>query len=663
MNNDPTDQPEPPNNTPRSTSTALDQVNAARKNAIAVLEDLEQLATAYELPYPAEELRALKRKLRENSYNVLVVGEAKRGKSTFVNAVIGRDLLPTDVDIATSQVFRVRRSEKEAYRLRFEDDSARQIEPQDLSRYGSQVAADFDDIPPLDQIIRWVEVDVPVKFLPPEITLIDTPGLGSLYATHTQITQRYMPLADGVIFVLGSNHPISEPEVDFLSRLLDVTDQVFFIQTMIDQHRRDAWESVRQRNEAILADKFAGRLTSCKVWPISSANLREAAKTGDDDYLQVSRFPQLAVALQKFLFRSSGWSSIAKAVMLSGSIVAQGRQILSDRRESLLEESAKRRQALRDEAMTRRRQFEQDWGRNGQLRQDLQQAVVRHTKIGRQAFEQALHPTTGVIAKQFLDRIDSIKSLTEANEMAKTLNDDVVAAAGKQWREICESTYDLVSRELAPFVEELYTTNAKAADDWDGKFDGMPRLPAIEAQYFERLRNAVTSMGVASTTAYVSLNVATLAIPIAGPLAVGAMVLAAAAGATRGAVSTRSKELRESQAKLRSHLSHLLQHIHQRFHAVDQATGRFSIVEEYFQNLVRTTLEKVESLVNDKQSQLQSDLQRLDEQLRMTDEQRKKNADVLSGQIQKMTALARRVDLISGHLESANEAISAAGNC
>src|SRR5919107_5613708 len=50
----------------------------------------------------------------------LVVGEAKRGKSTFVNALIGRDILPTDVRVATSQVFDVRPADREAYHLRFE---------------------------------------------------------------------------------------------------------------------------------------------------------------------------------------------------------------------------------------------------------------------------------------------------------------------------------------------------------------------------------------------------------------------------------------------------------------------------------------------------------------------------------------------------------------
>jgi septin family protein len=45
----------------------------------------------FELADPPPALEWYRGKLRENAYKVLVVGEAKRGKNTFVNALIGRD--------------------------------------------------------------------------------------------------------------------------------------------------------------------------------------------------------------------------------------------------------------------------------------------------------------------------------------------------------------------------------------------------------------------------------------------------------------------------------------------------------------------------------------------------------------------------------------------
>ncbi len=112
------------------------QIEGIRQKTVAVLDELIARADEFELADPPQALGQYRQKLRENAYKVLVVGEAKRGKSTFVNALIGRDILPTDVDVATSQVFNIRPSEREAYRLRFEDGSEREILQKDLLRYG-----------------------------------------------------------------------------------------------------------------------------------------------------------------------------------------------------------------------------------------------------------------------------------------------------------------------------------------------------------------------------------------------------------------------------------------------------------------------------------------------------------------------------------------------
>src|SRR3954462_356329 len=141
------------------------QIEGIRRQTVTILDELLARAGEFELGDPPAVLERYHQKLRENSYKVLVVGEAKRGKSTFVNALIGRDILPTDVDVATSQVFNICPSEREAYRLRFEDGSEREILQEDLTRYGSQIAPDVGYLPTTDQIIRWIEIDMPVRFL------------------------------------------------------------------------------------------------------------------------------------------------------------------------------------------------------------------------------------------------------------------------------------------------------------------------------------------------------------------------------------------------------------------------------------------------------------------------------------------------------------------
>jgi hypothetical protein len=107
--------------------------DALRVEAVNLLNRLQERASEYELPLPYGFDDARSRLDRE-VYGVVVVGEAKRGKSTLINALLGDDLLPTDVDVATCQVFLVRHAAEEAFRLRMEDGTARQIGRADLAR-------------------------------------------------------------------------------------------------------------------------------------------------------------------------------------------------------------------------------------------------------------------------------------------------------------------------------------------------------------------------------------------------------------------------------------------------------------------------------------------------------------------------------------------------
>ena len=74
---------------------SIEQIELIRHQTIALLYRLANKANEFELPKPPAVLTECRRKLEQNRYKVLVVGEAKRGKSTFVNALIGQDLLPT----------------------------------------------------------------------------------------------------------------------------------------------------------------------------------------------------------------------------------------------------------------------------------------------------------------------------------------------------------------------------------------------------------------------------------------------------------------------------------------------------------------------------------------------------------------------------------------
>lgn len=151
----------------------------------------------------------------EDSTTVLFCGEFKRGKSSLVNAIIGTELCPTDIGIATSVVTTIKYGAvKKAVRyygnLLENADSLKseEIEWEDIDKYT------MGDVLEIDNTIL-VELSYPSPFLKNGITIIDTPGIGGLDPRHAILTHMALPKADVIVFVTDAGEPLTQSELEF----------------------------------------------------------------------------------------------------------------------------------------------------------------------------------------------------------------------------------------------------------------------------------------------------------------------------------------------------------------------------------------------------------------------------------------------------------------
>lgn len=590
-----------------------DAGEAMRLETVALLDRLASKAAEFELPQPPESFAQYRRKLSENDYKVLVVGEAKRGKSTFVNAIIGRDILPTDVDIATSQVFHVAPADEPAYRLRFEDDSARPITADELSRYGSQVVADSEGAPQLEEMIRWIEVEGPVSFLPKGVSVLDTPGLGALYSAHAQITHRFVPLADAVIFVLDSEQPIVQDELNFIETILDVTPDIFFIQTKIDLHGREHWQQIQRRNEEILTARFGERLTDRRVWPISSTNLRKAADPTNKDaemHLLVSRHRELAAALRAFLFRVAGWRRAGEALLVAEHHHALARQPFNARLAALTEQSKQQRAEVQRQVEEVRRAFESDWGERGRRRQRLVEEIRKVVGVARQNFRQVLSPN-GEIETAQRKLIDALKTTDAVQQRGEMLAAEVTGAAVEHWNRTCHEAQVRCAELLSPFMEAADALIAlEAPGSSDIIIHERPMLDPEDVMW-KKIKGARTeglaAYGAAGFAAYIAVNILSLpASPII--LAITAIGLW---GARKGWKDAARREVEASKQKLRTHLGQVMHEVRRHFFDVDLSKTRLSHVDEYFNTLEACLLEQIRTVAQQKSGEARAEWERL----------------------------------------------------
>lgn len=371
-------------------------------------------------------------KLKTNNYHVLIAGEAKRGKSSFINAMIGQNILPVNDKITTAQAFKINHSEDESFFLRFIDGTAKEIKKEELIKYGSQESINKQTgIAEVEgKEIDFIEVNTNASFLPHNITLVDTPGMGSLYASHAYVTNRFVPDADAVIFLMDTNRPVLESEISFLKKIVKITSNIFFVLSKIDTV--DEWEILLKRNEEILNTEFKGVLDDIKILPINNVKLLEASNLEENKaerYLRISRFEELDRALKVFLFEVSGYSRIKMCLMELAKFVKANTINIKRRLQGFIQSNNKIEAFAFKEIETELNQLNKNWSkpngikRAGYLRDINNTVELALTQI-RQNFS-AASPIIQNIQNDFV----SIKRMSELNKWVKNnsyiLNDSI----------------------------------------------------------------------------------------------------------------------------------------------------------------------------------------------------------------------------------------------
>ena len=137
----------------------------------------------------------MRHRLAAGRFQLAVLGQFKRGKSTLLNALLGVDALPTDVV-------------------------------------------------PVTAIPTFLEVFLPSELLACGLLLFDTPGVGSTFRHNTAAADAVLAECDAALFVVSPDPPITEVEVQFLARVRQKVERVIVVLNKIDTLEPDEVEPV-----------------------------------------------------------------------------------------------------------------------------------------------------------------------------------------------------------------------------------------------------------------------------------------------------------------------------------------------------------------------------------------------------------------------------------
>ncbi|KAA0235081.1 MAG: Isoniazid-inducible protein iniA [Actinobacteria bacterium] len=275
--------------------TNVKERTPAVQAALAAANLAAQATTAYERPDLAGRVQAATQRLLDPSFNVLVVGEFKQGKSSLINSLLNAPVCPVDDDIATSAPTMVRYADEPTASVVFESpESDEDSEPPRQEIPIDQLLRYVTDStnPANEQRVKLVEAGIPRRLLSSGLVLVDTPGVGGLGSAHATTTIAALPMADAVVFVSDASQEFSMPEIEFLNTAKSMCPNIVCVLTKIDFYPE--WRRILELDRSHLS-----RLAiDSAIIPVSSTVRMYALQNEDRELNAESGFPDLVKYLE-----------------------------------------------------------------------------------------------------------------------------------------------------------------------------------------------------------------------------------------------------------------------------------------------------------------------------------------------------------------------------
>lgn len=251
----------------------LEEFVKHKSEMLAVIEGIESLTR--EEDAAADNLLSVAREqLITNCFNLVILGQFKRGETTLINSLIGKEILPSSVVPLTSIVTILRFGEELRGTIFMEDGGEKNIRIEELPDYVTEKGN-----PKNIRGVRCARIGYPSPFLEEGILLIDTPGVGSTFLHNTETTYSFLDHLDAALFLMSADVPISQVEKELIDTIKGSTQKIFFVLNKIDNLTSKEIEEIISFNKQVLEEMGVG---VDEILPISAREALKAKKANND---------------------------------------------------------------------------------------------------------------------------------------------------------------------------------------------------------------------------------------------------------------------------------------------------------------------------------------------------------------------------------------------
>lgn len=304
---------------------------AQQKQLLALLIRSKAVFQAVDMVGAVSTVSRLCDKLSTDCFKVLVLGEFKRGKSTFINALIGAEILPAFATPCTAVINEIKWGEQKKAVLFFQKPLPKSLPdtlPSDVKKHIE--TAEKKDVGPMEIPVQElekyivipdpardqsasvaespfarVEISWPLDLCLNGIEIIDSPGLNE-HMTRSRITTEYLSSVDAVVFVMSCHALASQSELHVID--CDVRagghEEIFFVCNRFDEIRSSERQRLVEYGKEKLREKTS--FGADGIYFISATNALEGRMHSNADLVEQSGILPLESHLSNFLIQDRG---------------------------------------------------------------------------------------------------------------------------------------------------------------------------------------------------------------------------------------------------------------------------------------------------------------------------------------------------------------------
>lgn len=415
---------------------------------------------------------------------LVIVGEYNTGKSTFINALLGQNLLEEGRKPTTAKI--------------------------NILRYGETVT---QTVSPDGVLLRTAPADV-LR----ELSIVDTPGTNAIFREHEQLTSEFVPRADLVFFLISADRAFSESERAFLEPIRNWGKKVVVVLNKIDYLETEAELAEVKAFIIENAQKLLG--TAPEIFGISAQKALRA-KQGQPQLWPESQFAALETYIHDTLDASGRLQlKLGNPLGVGAHLVARYLHA-TEERNILLQSDIE----IIENVERQQNTFQEDMTRAFKLHfQTIENILLEMEQRGRDYFDE-IFKITKIFALLNKDEIQRgfeqrvVADVPQRIESKVTeIIDWLVESDLRQWRDISEYLAERRRHHQASLIGD--SANAGFQYERERLFESMNNSARRVVDGYEKRAESLQLAENAQTA------VATVALVEVGAVGLGALILA-----------------------------------------------------------------------------------------------------------------------------------------